>query len=83
VKKFFKKIFDKIDADSSGALDKHELEAAIEKLAKTVDAIPELPFSEQQVVSADFLHSSLLLPVLCSHAVSLGTQRVSPWVMRR
>ena len=50
MKKFFRKVYDKIDTDHSGSLDKNELEAAIEKLAKAVDGISELPFTEQQVM---------------------------------
>ena len=49
VKKFFRKMYDMIDIDKSGSLDKAELAAAIEKLAKAVDGIEQLPFSEKQV----------------------------------
>ena len=51
MKKFFRKVYDKIDTDKSGSLDKSELEAAVEKIAKTVDGIAELPFTEQQVTT--------------------------------
>jgi len=88
VKRFFKRIFEKIDTDSSGALDKHELEAAIEKLATTVDGIPELPFSEQQVVACAQIPSCracCCYPqlVLCTPArseVVINVQVTGTWV---
>ena len=49
LKRFCKTIYDRIDTDKSNYLDQAELSAAIEKLARAVDGIPELPFSEEQV----------------------------------
>ena len=49
LKRFFRTIYDRIDTDKSNYLDQAELSAAIEKLARAVDGIPELPFSEEQV----------------------------------
>mmetsp|Transcript_262 Transcript_262/g.393 ORF Transcript_262/g.393 Transcript_262/m.393 type:complete len:208 (-) Transcript_262:107-730(-) len=49
LKKFFHKCYDIVDTDKSNSLDQRELSMAIEKLAKGVGGIAEIPFSEKQV----------------------------------
>ena len=60
LKRFFKTIYDRIDTDKSNYLDQAELSAAIEKLARAVDGVPELPFSEEQVTVRPGMPSSVL-----------------------